>query len=126
MFLYNNKKERINLILKAETELFIMLKYTEKVEALELKIKTIKKDLHLVEDPNGSTIFEQIVEMYDIICDTKAYINDLSTLNKISYESESMVNLEDELVSTIKVNIKRVQKKIDACMRLLDIKVLVD
>ena len=41
MFLYNNKKERINLILKAETELFIMLKYTEKVEALELKIKTI-------------------------------------------------------------------------------------
>lgn len=126
MFLYNNKKERMNLILKEEKELCIMLKYNEKVEELELKIKTIKKDLHLVEDLNGSTIFEQIVEMYDIICDTKAYINDLSTLNKISYESESMVNLEDELVSTIKVNIKRVQKKIDACMRLLDIKVLVD
>lgn len=116
----------MNLILKEEKELCIMLKYNEKVEELELKIKTIKKDLHLVEDLNGSTIFEQIVEMYDIICDTKAYINDLSTLNKISYESESMVNLEDELVSTIKVNIKRVQKKIDACMRLLDIKVLVD
>lgn len=101
-----------------------MVALSKRLAELETEISCINKESMKLGEINMLTITGLVVDMWDLLIDAKAYVNDLNSLSQFSYLSETVTDLEDELTLKVKRLIKQIEKRLEACQKLTTIKVL--